>query len=248
MPNIPQVGLVIPIYNEELRFNKDYFKSLLSNQSLYILFIDDGSTDNSFKIIKHFSSQNERVDFHRLPKNVGKGEAVRQGVLKLIEESPDLRMFGYLDSDGAFSKFDVHSMCDLAMSFSQSEIENQFKIVISSRLQIAGRTIERSNQRHFIGRFVHLLIYGARSPVWDSQSGFKLFLNCHSNKELFIKPFSTKWLFDMEILHRAIGHRNYCIYEYPVKSWTEVKGSKIKAKSYINILFEILKIKMILRG
>ncbi|ADY30379.1 MULTISPECIES: glycosyltransferase family 2 protein [Cellulophaga] len=77
------LSIVIPLLNEEesLKELHDWIVSVMqSNHFLYeILFIDDGSTDNSWKIISELSAANTNVKGIRFLKNFGKSQALHAG-------------------------------------------------------------------------------------------------------------------------------------------------------------------------
>lgn len=77
------ISVVIPLLNEEesLKELYDWIASVMqSNQFLYeVIFIDDGSTDNSWNIIKELSQKNESVKGIRFQKNYGKSQALDAG-------------------------------------------------------------------------------------------------------------------------------------------------------------------------
>ncbi|WP_439130936.1 glycosyltransferase family 2 protein [Polaribacter sp.] len=78
-----QISVVIPLLNEEesLLELHDWIVSVMqSNRYLYeIIFIDDGSTDHSWKVIKNLSSKNTAVKGIRFQKNYGKSQALDAG-------------------------------------------------------------------------------------------------------------------------------------------------------------------------
>ncbi len=77
------LSIVIPLLNEEesLRELHDWIVNVMqSNHFLYeILFIDDGSTDDSWKVIKQLSSENPNIKGIRFLKNFGKSQALHAG-------------------------------------------------------------------------------------------------------------------------------------------------------------------------
>ncbi|MFY0629397.1 MAG: glycosyltransferase family 2 protein [Flavobacteriaceae bacterium] len=77
------ISVVIPLLNEEesLKELHDWIASVMqSNQFLYeVIFIDDGSTDNSWNIIKELSQKNEHVKGIQFQKNYGKSQALDAG-------------------------------------------------------------------------------------------------------------------------------------------------------------------------
>ncbi|SNZ00554.1 glycosyltransferase family 2 protein [Flagellimonas pacifica] len=78
-----QISIVIPLLNEEESIKElhDWIaKVMQSNHFLYeIIFIDDGSTDSSWKIIEELSDLNKSVKGIRFLKNYGKSQALHAG-------------------------------------------------------------------------------------------------------------------------------------------------------------------------
>ncbi len=81
-----QISVVIPLLNEEQSLVELYnwiVKVLRSNSFSYeIIFIDDGSTDGSWKTIEALSENDDRVKGIRFNRNYGKSQALHAGFLK----------------------------------------------------------------------------------------------------------------------------------------------------------------------
>ncbi|MAO47926.1 MAG: glycosyltransferase [Aequorivita sp.] len=77
------ISIVIPLLNEEESLNELYrwiAEVMQSNGFLYeLIFIDDGSTDGSWKIIEKLSRENSEVKGIRFQKNYGKSQALHAG-------------------------------------------------------------------------------------------------------------------------------------------------------------------------
>ncbi len=77
------ISIVIPLLNEDESLNElhDWIVAVMqSNRFLYeILFIDDGSTDASWKVITELSKKNSNVKGIRFLKNFGKSQALHAG-------------------------------------------------------------------------------------------------------------------------------------------------------------------------
>ncbi len=77
------LSIVIPLLNEEdsLRELHDWIVSVMEKNafSYEIIFIDDGSTDNSWNIIEELASFNQNVKAIRFQKNYGKSQALHAG-------------------------------------------------------------------------------------------------------------------------------------------------------------------------
>ena len=80
------ISVVIPLLNEKesLKELHDWIANVMqSNRFSYeIIFIDDGSTDDSWKTIKQLYSQNTNVKGIRFLKNFGKSQALHAGFAK----------------------------------------------------------------------------------------------------------------------------------------------------------------------
>lgn len=98
------ISVVIPLLNEEdsLKELHDWIAQIMqSNRFSYeILFIDDGSTDASWKVITQLSKQNSNVKGIQFQQNFGKSQALHAGFLKAegnvvitmdadLQDSPD---------------------------------------------------------------------------------------------------------------------------------------------------------------
>ncbi len=82
MPNNVQVSIIIPVYNEEKNLQIMHQRLLPIMQGLgksfEIIFVDDGSSDNSLVILKEFS-QNEYIKVVELTRNYGQHAAIMAG-------------------------------------------------------------------------------------------------------------------------------------------------------------------------
>ncbi|GAA3737669.1 MULTISPECIES: glycosyltransferase family 2 protein [Flavobacterium] len=98
------LSILIPLLNEEESLKELYtwiIKVMQSNNYSYeIIFVDDGSTDNSWQIIEGFSNENPNVKGIRFMKNFGKSQALHAGFAKAkgdviitmdadLQDSPD---------------------------------------------------------------------------------------------------------------------------------------------------------------
>lgn len=77
------LSIVVPVFNEEESL-PIFYKTLIKiapqlDKSYEIIFVDDGSTDGSFDILKRFEKENSRVRIFSFRKNQGKAEALTFG-------------------------------------------------------------------------------------------------------------------------------------------------------------------------
>ena len=119
--------MVVPCFNEEKRFDQEYFDHLTRIESTEWLFVDDGSKDATLSVLSNFCRRSN-TNFLHLPKNVGKSEALRIGMLQEIEKDSGAKWIGFLDSDGAFSVEDVNEILTKIM-------KDEFEISIPKSLE-----------------------------------------------------------------------------------------------------------------
>lgn len=79
---LPGVSIIVPAYNEEVNASSTVANLLLQDYPLFeIIFVDDGSKDNTFRIVSEAFSGNERVKVFTKP-NGGKASALNFGISK----------------------------------------------------------------------------------------------------------------------------------------------------------------------
>ena len=77
------LSIIIPLYNESESLSElhkliiDELK--ISNLSYEIIFIDDGSTDNSWEIIEMLARENKKLKAYKFARNFGKSQALNAG-------------------------------------------------------------------------------------------------------------------------------------------------------------------------
>jgi glycosyltransferase involved in cell wall biosynthesis len=236
----PSIILVIPCYNEEKRLKPEEFKRFsLEGHLQRFLFVNDGSTDGTLKLLEELQACDpQRVEIYNLPKNLGKAEAVRSGVLRACDQRPDY--VGYWDADLATP---LRAVADFYMLLdSRPDIE----MVFGARVRLLGRSVKRKASRHYVGRVLATaisLVLGL--GIYDSQCGAKLLRVSPAIIDVFRQPFRTKWLFDVELLARFIQARRgtnlrqveEVVYELPLHEWHDVAGSKVRARDFAKAFF-----------
>uniref|UniRef100_UPI00113002F7 glycosyltransferase family A protein n=1 Tax=Campylobacter devanensis TaxID=3161138 RepID=UPI00113002F7 len=87
-------AIVSAVYNVE-KYLDDYFKSIINQRldfknNIHIICVDDGSSDNSAKIIKHYQKKYPKNITYIYKENGGQASARNLG-LKLLQEDPNLK-------------------------------------------------------------------------------------------------------------------------------------------------------------
>jgi dolichyl-phosphate beta-glucosyltransferase len=237
--------IVVPCYNEEARINQEYFQILiheLNKLRFRLLFVNDGSSDSTGRIIEEFVQQGA-LTLH-LAKNLGKAEAIRKGLIESKNLNPNCTVYGYLDADAAFGVADV---IEIASTVNLKDRSTLSLFLSGARISMAGSVIKRNKLRHVIGRaIVTILNLEKNIAMYDPQSGLKIFRVDRFNQLLLEQPFKTKWFVDLEILTR-LSLNSLEVLEYPVKQWIEMGGSKLGVRDALRIGREVMIIKKIIR-
>ncbi|SDK91323.1 Glycosyl transferase family 2 [Salinimicrobium catena] len=231
--------VVVPCYNEGDRLCVPSFLDFLRNSPHSVYFVNDGSKDNTLDLLGSVKkAYPDKVEVVNLTKNFGKAEAVRQGFLSAIE-SEKFHYIAYLDADLATPLEEI--------DFLLSHIESGIEVVIGSRVKRLGTEIIRYPLRHYLGRvFATMASVTLDLKVYDSQCGAKIFQK-EIAEILFLNPFQSKWLFDLELLYR-LKHTypenfNKIILEVPLRTWQEKGDTRIKMLDFVTAPLELLRIK-----
>jgi len=222
-------SIVIPLYNEEERLPKnidkifDFFNEI-KNHNFEIIFVNDGSTDNTEKALEKYKN---RYDFKiiRYAPNRGKGYAVKQGVMTAQGD-----WIIFFDIDLATPLEEFNNLCDF--------IKPGDEIIIGSR-RLKNSKIKRSESklRTFLGhgftKISNILVPG----VTDFTCGFKCLSN-EAAKKIFIAAKIERWGFDTEILYIAKLKRIQ-IRQMPV-TWLHDNDSRVKVFNAIASSFKEL--------
>lgn len=232
------IGVVIPCYNEEERLKGEEFKSFINKYLGYHLcFVNDGSKDNTLKILNELRAGNEeRISVYDCKKNGGKAEAVRLGMLHLAKDQ-QFDYIGFLDADLS-TNFDDFQ--DLVTTITNSD----FQIVSGSRMSRMGADITKESARAIISKTINFIIRKTLGmEINDTQCGAKI-MTKEIIEKTFQTKFLTKWLFDVEIFMRmkrvyGLQKAKQMICEQPLKRWIHADGSKLSMKDSVKIVGQI---------
>lgn len=237
----PRVDLsvVIPAYNEERRLPPtlidviDFFdrKSI----SYEVVVIDDGSTDGTAEVVRKFERVRNQVRLIQLPRNYGKGHAVRLGVLNCRGSC-----ILFADADGATPIQEFDRL--------KAAISEGADVAIGSRALASTETkVATSLHRRFLGRVFNKCVNMILLPsIADTQCGFKMFTR-KAALFLFRRQRADRFSFDVELLYMA--HKaNLAIKEVPI-NWTNVPGSKVNlVLDSLSMFRDVFRFRVIHRG
>jgi len=229
-----KLSIIIPAYNEERRIEKtlttyvNYFGPKLGNQ-YEIVVVCDGCKDKTADIVKNFSKEHGFVR-HSEPQNkLGKGG----GVLKGFELARG-EIIGFVDADDAFDINGVGRLVELVESGYDCAIASKW--IGRSFLQVTEPFSRKIASRGW--NFILKILFGLK--VKDAQAGAKFF------KREVVKSLPpircSGFEFDAELLWH-ISQKGFTIKELYIPT-THVEGSTFKMRQSVNMLINILKLRL----
>jgi len=225
---MPTVSFIIPAYNEAERIPQtlvDMDKRLSGvDYSYEILFVNDGSKDNTASVVRNMAKMVKNLKLVDLKENVGKGGAVKQGMLLAAGR---VRLF--TDADNSTSIDQFAKMIPL--------FKEGYGVVIGSRA-MKGAQLDPPEPfyRQVIGKALNFLVQLFLLPgIWDTQCGFKAYTD-EAAEKIFIISKTVGWGFDVEtlVLAKRLGFR---IKEIPVH-WVNDTRSHVKFSGGLQFLAE----------
>jgi dolichyl-phosphate beta-glucosyltransferase len=238
----PELTLVVPCYNEASRLAPEPFLNFLSTHSnVRLVMVDDGSVDATWELLERMrAAAPATVTVIRRPKNDGKAEAVRIGIMAAIAENP--AVVGFLDADLSTPLRAVDDF--LALLRTRPDVE----FVLGSRVLLMGRDVRRRAVRHYLGRvFATAVSLALDLPVYDTQCGAKMLRVSAATGTLFATPFRSRWIFDVELIARylrlpvAPGEppRRDRLYELVLPAWHDKPGSKLRWYDFARAVIDV---------
>jgi dolichyl-phosphate beta-glucosyltransferase len=232
--------VVIPCFDEEHRLDTARLAALAQSGRIRLLLVNDGSTDRTLSVLQALAESTSGVDVLDLPRNEGKAEAIRLGLLQAVENGAVT--VGYYDADLATPPHELLRL--LAVLDDRPEIS----FVMGARVALLGWTIERSALRHYLGRiFASFASIILRLRVYDTQCGAKVFRVTPAVVEAISRPFRSSWVFDVELIARLLRGSSSvepvaqtAFEEVPLREWHDVGGSKLTVPRMMRAMTDLL--------
>ena len=226
-----KISIIVPVFNEEKNLKKLFQKLLnlkFNKNNKEIVAINDGSTDNSFNILKKFKKikvLNQR--------NQGKGKAVQSGISKATGEHVVVQ-----DSDLEYSPKDIVRMYKATKNLKKISIYGSRYLPLYFGIipkYYKGQNLS-SYFANIIFIFLFFLLY--QRLITDPLTGYKLYeKKFFKNNSIRSKGFEA----DHEITAKLIKN-NYKIIEIPInyKPRTKAEGKKINFFDGLKALYTII--------
>tara|TARA_B100000282_G_scaffold211842_1_gene156267 strand:+ start:291 stop:1022 length:732 start_codon:yes stop_codon:yes gene_type:complete len=220
---IKTLSVILPLYNEEKRLNNLFIKinqfKFLDKNKIEFIFVDDGSNDNSYLLIKNFINRNKKkIDLKLISykSNKGKGFALKKGVAKAKHDwiiTVDIDLSVRLEQIKIWLKKNL--------------ISKKLRVYFGSRL-INGSKVKAKKNRRFVGFIFNIILRKILNSdllnIKDTQCGYKLYEK-NIAKKIFKKLTENGYIHDVEIL-LLLQKSKIEVKEMPVE-WKHKHGSKI---------------------
>ena len=228
---IKSLSIIFPVFNEELRLKPSFthITNFLKKKKKFkteIIFIDDGSKDNSYNLIEKFIKKIKRnnkinIKVVRSKNNLGKGHALKLGVKK--------------------AKYDwiLTTDVDISVSLFQFLDWTKKKLITKKYLVYFGSRshkksiVKKKFIRDVLGNIMRFFVSTILDiKIKDTQCGYKLYKK-RIAKVIFSKMKNYGFDHDLELI-LILKSKNVIIKELPVK-WVH------KDNSQLNIFWDPVK-------
>lgn len=188
----PRLSLVLPLYNEEEHLTKSlpriFFYLERLKLTYEVIFVEDKSRDQTLDMISVFVKNKKNIFLIKHQKNQGRGQSVKDGVLKARGE-----IVGFIDVD-----------LEVSPLFIQEVIEPLLKKEADLTIGLRIYHVSLATFLRFIlsKGYIQLVKSILGLPFSDTEAGFKFF-NRKKILPIIKKTKNKNWFFDTEIVARA---------------------------------------------
>ena len=245
------ISVIVPCYNEEkaLPFFYEEFCNVFKNMKnidYELIFIDDGSKDNTLNIIKAYNKLDKKVRFISFSRNFGKEAAILAGL--------------------EYSNGDYVTLMDADLQDPPSMLPKMYEILLKEDYDIVGtRRVTRKGEpkiRSFFARkFYRIINKLSKIEMVDGARDFRLMkrkvvdaiismkeYNRYSKGLFSFAGFKTKWL-EYENIKRVAGKTKWSfwkLFKYAIEGIVGYSTFPLVLSVLIGLLFCLLAFIMII--
>jgi len=229
-----ELSLITPVYNGEkiLRDTLEKLSDFLrANSDVELILVNDGSTDNSKKILEEFLKNNERTEIVNLENNQGKGKALKAG-----SKMAQGRFIGFTDADLPYGLKIINSMCKELRE--NSSVSLLFGSRGNKYSKFSNYGLLRKGGRLFFSWIIRILVL---PDISDTQCGVKV-MKKELAKLVAEKSTINRFAFDIELF--VITKINGLFYkDFPVELQNQKESSVRILNDTLLMLLDIWRIR-----
>jgi glycosyltransferase involved in cell wall biosynthesis len=244
------LSLVVPCFNEEAAVPLFYGEAIkictLINEQFEIIFVDDGSQDNTLNVFRRIADQDKRVHYISFSRNFGKEAAVLAGLQAAHGE-----YIAILDADG-------QDPLSLIPQMLESVVSGEYDCAAAKRVSRTGEPPVRSlSARCFYALMKKITDIEITSGMRDFRLMNRKYLEAIlaiPERNRFSKGifpwigFRTKW-FEYENIERAAGKTKWSFWKlfvYSLDGIIAFSSKPLAIASVLGILLFVIAISFII--
>lgn len=240
------ITIIVPCYNEEKVINIFYKEiistiSVINNYDFEIIFVDDGSSDDTLNLIRDLSFADNRIKYINFSRNFGKESAMLSG----LEHSKG-DFVCIMDADLQHPPKLLYDMIE--------GVENGYDSVATRRKNRIGEPKLRS---YFAKLFYKIINKTSKTQITEAATDYRLMNRKMVNSVLkmceynrFTKGifewvgFKTKWI-EIDNVERAAGETSwsfYSLFTYAIEGIVSFSVAPLKIASFTGMIISIISI------
>lgn len=244
------ISIIVPCYREEKSLPFFYevinkVTQMMKETKFELIFVDDGSNDNTLEIIKSYSKNDSRIKYISLSRNFGKESALYVGL--------------------EHSKGDYVAVMDADLQDPPELLDKMYSILINEDYDcVATRRVNRKGEpiiRSFFAKCFYKIINKiSNADIVDGARDFRLMKRTVVDSILQMKEynrfskgifgwvgFKTKWL-PYENVERVAGETKWSfwkLFKYSVEGIVAFSTTPLLISSFVGLAFFIISLLMI---
>ncbi|MBS5912940.1 glycosyltransferase [Paenibacillus macerans] len=248
------ISIIVPCYNEQDAlplFYDEIMKviNLMKEHTFELLFIDDGSKDDTLSILKALQNKDKRVRYISFSRNFGKESAIYAGLENAMYSE---------DGVVAIMDADLQDPPMLLVEMYKSIIEEGFDCVATRRTTRKGEPVVRS---YFARKFYKWINKLSKTEIVEGARDFRLMTRQMVDSILKMTEYNrfskgifawvgykTKWL-EYENVERAAGNTKWSFWKlliYALDGVVAFSTAPLAISSVIGFIFCIISFIMIM--
>ena len=249
--SMDKISIIVPCYNEEEvlpLFYKEITRisDIMKEQYLEVIFVNDGSMDNTLRLLKEFAVNDKHIKYISFSRNFGKESAMYAGL-----EHADGDYVVFMDADMQDPPALLPEMYDIVKN-------EDYDSVATRRVDRKGEPPVRS---FFARKFYKLMNRYSNTEIMDGARDFRLMNRRFADSLLELKEynrfskglfgwvgFKTKWL-EFENVERAAGETKWSfwkLFKYSLEGITAFSTAPLMIASILGIIFCLISIAFII--